>query len=193
MSTRVTIIPLQSSQTGLTLSAQLTDTTGTNSGAAITTGFAELGNGFYLWYYASFASQFRGSVKFLSAGTIVAALAINPEEAENLDTPVSGVPASVWGVASRTLSAFAFSVTVGTNNDKIGYSLNLAQTGLSPRALDAVADSALTVGDGLVCAIASAAGKESVVSTAYTVKTPSTGTTIRNFTLDVSPNPTQRN
>jgi len=30
---------------------------------------------------------------------------------------------AVWTVASRTLSAFGFSVTVGTNNDKTGYSL----------------------------------------------------------------------
>lgn len=29
----------------------------------------------------------------------------------------------VWGTAARTLTAFGFSVTVGTNNDKTGYSL----------------------------------------------------------------------
>jgi hypothetical protein len=32
--------------------------------------------------------------------------------------------ADVWAVATRTLSAFSFSVTVGTNNDKTGYALS---------------------------------------------------------------------
>lgn len=36
---------------------------------------------------------------------------------------VSGVPAAVWANTTRTLSAFGFSVTVGTNNDKLGYGL----------------------------------------------------------------------
>jgi hypothetical protein len=34
--------------------------------------------------------------------------------------------ADVWSVTTRTLSAFSFSVTVGTNNDKTGYSLATA-------------------------------------------------------------------
>jgi hypothetical protein len=34
--------------------------------------------------------------------------------------------ADVWAVATRTLTAFSFSVTVGTNNDKTGYSLATA-------------------------------------------------------------------
>jgi len=70
--------------------------------------------------------------------------------------------------------------------------ITLSQTGLSPRALDAVADAALTVGDALVCAVAGAAGKQIVLGTAYTVKTPSTATTIRTFTLDTTVNPTSR-
>ena len=70
--------------------------------------------------------------------------------------------------------------------------ISLSQAGLSPRALDAVADSALTVGDALVAALCVAAGKESVSGTAYTVKTPSTGTVIRTFSLDSGTNPTTR-
>jgi hypothetical protein len=70
--------------------------------------------------------------------------------------------------------------------------LNLAQTGLSPRDLGAVADGSLTVGDALVAAIAGAAGKQSVASTSYVVKTPSTGTVIRTFTLDSATTPTSR-
>lgn len=71
-------------------------------------------------------------------------------------------------------------------------SINLGQIGLSPRALDAIADAALTVGDCLVAAISGAVGKETVSGTSYTVKTPSTGTTIRTFTLDSSSAPTSR-
>ena len=71
--------------------------------------------------------------------------------------------------------------------------LNLSQTGLSPRALDTVADSALTVGDGIVCAIVEAAGKSSIIGTSYARKTPSTGTAVRTFTLDSPTSPTQRN
>jgi hypothetical protein len=41
--------------------------------------------------------------------------------------------ADVWSAATRTLTAFAFSVTVGTNNDKTGY-------GLSAAAIQAVWD-----------------------------------------------------
>lgn len=70
--------------------------------------------------------------------------------------------------------------------------LNFGQTGLTPRDLSAVADSALTLGDGLVAAICGAAGKESVSGTAYVVKTPSTGTVIRTFALDSSSAPTSR-
>jgi hypothetical protein len=33
---------------------------------------------------------------------------------------------AVWSVATRTMTAFGFSVTVGTNNDKTGYSLSAA-------------------------------------------------------------------
>lgn len=38
----------------------------------------------------------------------------------------SGAFDAVWTVTTRTLSAFGFSVTVGTNNDKTGYSLSQA-------------------------------------------------------------------
>jgi hypothetical protein len=70
--------------------------------------------------------------------------------------------------------------------------LNLSQTGLSPRALDNVADASLTVGDALVAAIAGAVGKEAVSGTSYIVQTPFTGTTVRSFTLNSATAPTSR-
>lgn len=60
------------------------------------------------------------------------------------------------------------------------------------RALDSVADTSLTLNDALHCAVAGAVGQEAVVGTAYTVKTPSTATTLRTFTLDSSGSPTSR-
>jgi hypothetical protein len=96
-------------------------------------------------------------------------------------------------VATSTRSTLVgpagFSTLTIANN---GINLNLAQAGLTPRALDSVADGSLTVGDGLVAAIAGAAGKESVAGTSYLVKTPSTGTVIRTFVLDSASNPTSR-
>lgn len=63
--------------------------------------------------------------------------------------------------------------------------LNFGQVGLTPRALDSIADSALTVGDALVAALCIGAGKQAIDSagTTYTIETPSTGTVIRTFTL----------
>jgi hypothetical protein len=43
-----------------------------------------------------------------------------------ISTRSSHSAADVWSVATRTLTAFSFSVTVGTNNDKTGYSLATA-------------------------------------------------------------------
>jgi hypothetical protein len=80
-------IALGSCNTGLTLNARLVDNTGTDYGAAITTGFNEIDDGYYLWHYESFPDDFRGGVKFYeqgAPGTILAFLAINPEEAEDI-------------------------------------------------------------------------------------------------------------
>lgn len=117
---------------------------------------------------------------------------------------INGVAAAVWAVGARTLTAFGFTptvspVTLATSQPnyapaKAGdaMALNLSQTGLTPRALDTIADGALTVGDALVAAVCGAAGKETVVGTIYAVKSPSTGTVIRVFTLDSATSPTSR-
>ena len=42
-----------------------------------------------------------------------------------LDT-LNGLVSAIWAAATRTLTSFGFSVTVGTNNDKSGYSLAAA-------------------------------------------------------------------
>jgi hypothetical protein len=43
-----------------------------------------------------------------------------------LDT-LNGLVAAVWAAATRTLTAFGFNVTVGTNNDKTGYTVSTNQ------------------------------------------------------------------
>jgi len=81
-------LALGGSKTGLTMAAQLVDTTGTNTGSELTTGFAEIGQGYYQWHYTAFADGFRGGVKFYEdgiTGTILAFAAINPEEGEYVD------------------------------------------------------------------------------------------------------------
>lgn len=83
-------LALGSSQTGLTLSAQLVDTAGSNVGGAVLTGFTEIGVGNYLWHYASIPDGHRGGVKFsISGGALMAFAAINPEEGENTDAKTS--------------------------------------------------------------------------------------------------------
>lgn len=61
-----TTLSFGTSYPSLTLSAQIKDSSGTNVGAAITTGFVNLGNGDYYWRYGSFADGFDGLVVFTS-------------------------------------------------------------------------------------------------------------------------------
>jgi len=80
------LLGLGSGKAGLSdLRAQLFDTAGSNVGSAVSTGFVEIGSGNYLWHYASIPDAHRGGVKFYSnatPATILAANAINPQEAE---------------------------------------------------------------------------------------------------------------
>ena len=94
------------------LRAQLVDTTGTNSGAAISTGFVEIAGGKYLWHHTGFPDGHRGGVKFYSnaaPAVILAFAAINPQEAENTDQKTSQVldgalsePGAVFGWGGAT-------------------------------------------------------------------------------------------
>jgi hypothetical protein len=131
----------------------------------------------------------------------------------NVTGSVGSVAGNVAGNVVGSVGSVTNPVTVGTNNDKTGYSLtqafpshfanlvinasglvqlDLTQALSAARALDSVADTSLTLNDAMHCAVAAEAGKESVVGTTYTVKTPSTGTTLRTFTLDSGSAPTSR-
>lgn len=104
-------LALGSSQTGLTLSAQLVDTTGANVGGAIGTGFVEIGQGNYLWHYAAFPDGHRGGVKFSAGATLKAFVAINPEEAERVDAKVSSVSGGGGSLAGAGSRAVTITVT----------------------------------------------------------------------------------
>lgn len=83
---------LKGLSTGLTLNAQLVNTVGTNVGSAVTTGFTEIGDGFYLWHASAIPDDHRGGVKIYEQGvpgTILFFDDINPEKAERIDAMVS--------------------------------------------------------------------------------------------------------
>ena len=109
-------IVLGSSQTGLTLKAQLVDSAGADVGGEVATGYVEIGSGNYLWTHAGFPDAFRGGVKFytgVAPGTLKAFAGINPEEAEYVNSRlpaalVSGrIDSSVGAMATDVLTAAA--------------------------------------------------------------------------------------
>lgn len=75
---KVLTIDLGSGETGLTLSAQLINSSGGNTGSVITTGFTEIGIGWYQWYN-EFDDEFYGGVKIFSGATFKKLYSINPE------------------------------------------------------------------------------------------------------------------
>lgn len=79
------------SLTGLTLNAKLYDDTGAQTGATITTGFVEIGNGAYSYKHTTLPDGHRGSFVMykVSDVTIKVVFSVNPEEAENTDAKTS--------------------------------------------------------------------------------------------------------
>lgn len=89
------------------LRAQLLDTDAADVGAEISTGFAEIGGGNYLWTSAAIPDGHRGGVKFYRAadvGTILASASINPQETENADIKTSEVDAPTAAEIDTQLS-----------------------------------------------------------------------------------------
>jgi hypothetical protein len=84
---------LGTSQTGLTLNAQLFDDNGANVGSVITTGFIEIGNGMYMWK-ATVPDNFSGGSKIFSSSSpssILAFISINKQEIEDINLLGSSV------------------------------------------------------------------------------------------------------
>lgn len=89
---------------GRTLKAQFATASGQVVGVAITSGFAEIGAGNYLWS-ATLADDFRGAVLFEDAAdsTVLAVSAINPEEMNPFTSVVPGSYA--YGSAGAALGS----------------------------------------------------------------------------------------
>ena len=110
--------------------------------------------------------------------------------------PSGRVRADVLNVSvAATVGTIAGKAVIDTQTIEAPFpvvNINYAQVGIPFRALDSVADNALTNGDALASAIGGAVGKQAVVNSNYLVKTPFTGTVLRTFTLDDPTTPTTR-
>jgi len=93
-------------------------------------------------------------------------------------------------IASVTTAATAATPAVASVASPV--SISLTQTLNAARALDAIADTSIEVNDALQCAVAAAAGRETIVGTVYTIRTPFTATVLRTFTLDSATAPASR-
>jgi hypothetical protein len=74
-------LSLGKGKTGVVLNAQKTDIDGNDVDAIITTGFTEIGSGFYIWNY-SLNNDFQGCIKFIdsSSNEVLAFTSINPSQ-----------------------------------------------------------------------------------------------------------------
>lgn len=125
-------LSLGPSRTGLTdLRAQFVDTASANSGSAITTGFSEVGSGYYQWYYTSHADNFRGGVKFYSnaaPSTLLGFLTLNPQEVEYSDVKTSTRLATSGYTAPDNASVTAIKAkTDNLPSDPADHSLVMAE------------------------------------------------------------------
>lgn len=89
------------------------------------------------------------------------------------------------GAVIPTVTSVANAVTVGTNNDKAGYRLDLTQAVPASNA-------AQTVGDALNAARAQGFGRWVLSGTSLTLYAADGTTVVRTFTLDSATTPTQR-
>ena len=96
-------LALGTSQTGLALQAQLVDSTNTPVGAAVTTGFYEIGAGNYLWV-GTIAQGFQGGVTFsnIADGSIKAFVALNPADTTPPSSGGGGATQQSWNFNTGT-------------------------------------------------------------------------------------------
>ncbi len=184
------VAPYGVAYTGLGLGYTVYNPDGTVFQAHTTAGVNEIAStGIYQVQFSAVTSFIGLVVWDAPAGIDPYVREIQPSSAINTPSPTA-IAAAVWQDA--TAGDFTVTGSIG-KYIMTGVTINLAQSGFTPRNLGTVADAALTVGDALLAAICAAAGKETVVGTTYTIKSPSTGTTIRTFTLDSASSPSSRN
>ena len=137
------------------------------------------------------ATAFVSSVPSV-AGAVGSVTGNTPQTGDSF-ARIGAAGAGLTGITGVTLAATQTGVTIPTVTTVTNpVELDKTQTLSAARSLDTIADTALTINDALHCAIAGAAGQETVVGTAYTVKTPHTATAVRSFALDSATAPTSR-
>ena len=149
----------------------------------------------------SVAGTIDANVVSIAGETATAAAPVAFPAAIGTSTYAGGDTAGVTTLLSRipgtvqpqTGDAYARIGAAGAGLTGItGVQLDKTQVLSAARALDAIADTSLTLNDALHCAIASAVGQVVVSGTTCTVKTPSTATTLAAMTLDSATAPTSR-
>jgi hypothetical protein len=110
---------------------------------------------------------------------------IDADILSRLATSSYAAPPTTAAIVAAMASAPVGSVTAAVT-------LSLTQTLAAARALDAIADTSLTVNDALHCAVACAAGQQTITGTSYAIETPHTATVLRTFTLNSATAPTSR-
>lgn len=110
----------------------------------------------------------------------------------NVGGNVTGSVGSVVGAVGSVTGAVG-SVTGSVGSVTAAVTILLTPVLGTPRDITAIADGSITINDALWAAIGCGVGKEDVAGlSSYTVKTPSTGTLLRTFTIDSLTAPTYR-
>ncbi len=156
---------------------------GTNAATTVTTSFT-----------TTFTGNLTGSVGSVvgdtpQTGDSFALIGATGSGLTSLAPSATALSTATWTAAR---AGYLDNLSAGAVALASGVSLTLTQTLGAARNVSAVADTSLTVNDALHCAIANAAGQETVVGTVFTVKTPATATTLRIFALDSGTAPTSR-
>lgn len=111
-------VALGASKASSTITASVVDLTGAALGVQPTRTVINLGGGAFGLSVPDMPDGQTGWVLLQESGTTLAVLGVNPREVENADaktsTRSSHAAADVWAVATRTLTAFTFSVDVAT-------------------------------------------------------------------------------
>lgn len=173
------------------LRAQVFDSAGTNSGAAISTGFIERGtNGMYIWF-GDPGDNFTGGVEFYSladASNILAIRDISPKEVENNDVKASTL-ATASSLTTVANGVAAILDDTGTSGVVISTSVMQAMADvILGRSVATVEDTAST--NSLAEAILGLL-ESTTVGTTWTIKKADGSTTFntRTLTLDDAARP----
>lgn len=178
-------IILPDNLTGLTLAAQLVDTTGADVGAPIAAGFSEIGGGQYQFAHAAYPDGFRGGVKVSRTDTadVLCFIPINPEEGEQVGiirTILAGITSlAAWLRAMARMDAPDATAIAELN----------AAGGTYAAATDSLEAIGAGAGGGLTAAEVWANPERTLTMSAVQVVAALTGSTIgclRGDTLSVS-------